>query len=206
MLDAPAYAELQMILDQLALVENFTFTRQAIDFYINARINSLPTWNNGAVPVGYWRIGFSDPAWLMSVNDPALDRSRIAFLDAEQFHARFHDGETGRPTVAYINRSNGTILVDPAPDQLYVMEIHCYPWQAALVDPTTRPWFPYSEYLVEALLTKLYLALDDSRRQDSAALQAAIMKRIKQSLGDERDHASASLTLDPVFYRRPIEL
>ena len=197
MMDAPAYAELQMILDQLALTENFTFTRTAIDFYITARINALPTT--------YWRIGFSDPAWLVSTDD-STERSRIMFLDQQAFHARFEDTITGRPTVAFINRGNGTIIVDPAPDQTYVMEIHCYPWQAALVTPASTPWFPYSEYLVEALLCKLYMTADDSRGQAALANREMLMKKIKRSLGDERDHASSRLTLDPQFYRTPMEL
>ena len=203
-MDAPAYAELQMILDQLCLTENFTFTRTAIDFAIDARINDLPALNNGA-NIGYWRIGFSDPAWIVS-NADSTERSRVLFLDQEAFHARFEDAITGRPTVAFINRANGTIIVDPAPDVAYTMEIHCYPWQAALALPSSRPWFPFSEYLVEALLCKLYMAKDDSRQQAAAQNRDMLMKKIKRSLGDERDHASARLTLDPLFYRRPMEL
>jgi hypothetical protein len=205
MVDAPGYAELQMILDELALVKNFTFTRTAVDFNITARINDLPTLNNGS-SVGYWRIGFSDPAWLVSTTSNVNDRSRITFLDAEQFHSRFEDGITGRPEIAYINRSNGTIIVDPAPDGPYIMEVHCYPWQAALATIDSRPWFPNSAYLVEALVEKLAFHQDDMRRQEAAQNKMMMMKRLVSSLGDERDHASTKIELDPTYYSTPMEL
>lgn len=200
---APAYLELQSILDTLALTETFTFTRTALDIPITGRINELPTVNNGSA-TGYWRIGFSDPCWIVP-NDNSNGRTRFHLLDAEQFHTRFEDGATGTPQIGYINRSNGTLIVDPAPNQSFTLELHFYPWQIPLSAISDRPWFPYTEYLVEALLCKLYLAQDDQRFQAAMLNRDGLMRKIKRSLGDDRDRASAILQLDPTFYRTPIQ-
>lgn len=198
--DAPftalAYVILQNHLDHLALTQNFTFTRTALDIDITARNNNLPTINNGA-SIGYWRVGFSDPAYIVS-NDNT-QRSPFYMLDVKQFHDRFQDGIIGTPQFGYINRAEGTITVDPAPDQVYTLELHFYPWQPGLADVDARPWFPYSEYLVQALLYYLYYQDDDSRRQDAKQNMMEMMKQIKGGTGDERDRPGR-LDLDPTVH------
>lgn len=193
---ALSYVVLQNHLDHLALTQNFTFTRTALDIDISARNNSLPTINNGAT-LGYWRVGFSDPAYIVSQNG---QRSPFYLLDVKQFHDRFQDGIIGTPLYGYINRANGTITVDPAPDNAgYQLELHFYPWQPGLADIGSRPWFPYSEYLVQALLYYVYTANDESRRADAAQKMAVMLKEIKGSTGDERDRPG-QLTLDPTVH------
>lgn len=195
-LAAPAYLELQSILDQLALTQTFTFKREAIDFYITGRNNSLPS--------NFWRVGFSDPCWIVNVNDSR--RERFFLLDAQEFHSRFQDGSIGTPVIGYINRTTGDITVEPAPDSTYVLELHYYPWQPALATVDDIPWFPFSQYLVQALLAELYLHQDDTRWQIAEQNRMRLMKEIKSSMGDDRDRASSQLTLDPQFYRPPVEL
>jgi hypothetical protein len=198
--DALAYMILQNHLDHLALTETFTFTRTALDITIDARINELPTINNGA-SIGYWRIGFSDPAWIVGTDG---GRQRFYFLDAQQFHDVFQDGIIGKPIYGYVNRSAGTLTVDPAPDTAYTLELHFYPWQPGLLDIDARPWFPFPEYLVQALLYYLYYAQDDTRRNDAKQNMAIMMKQIKGGMGDERDRASMTVQLDPLVYRTPM--
>lgn len=200
--DAPftalAYVILQNHLDHLALTQNFTFTRTALDIDISARNNNLPTINNGA-SIGYWRVGFSDPAYIV---DSAGNRSPFYLLDVKQFHDRFQDGIIGTPMYGFVNRAAGTITVDPAPDNAgYTLELHFYPWQPGLADVDARPWFPYSEYLVQALLYYLYYQDDDTRRADAQANMQRMMKEIKGSTGDERDRPG-TLELDPMFHSR----
>lgn len=195
-LDAPAYLELQSLLDQLATINTFTFTRTAIDFYITGRNNTLPS--------NFWRVGFADPCWI--VNSDNTQRNRFYLLDAQDFHSRFQDGATGTPQIGYINRNTGDITVDPAPDKTFILELHYYPWQPALSDVDARPWFPYTQYLVNALLCDLYLSQDDQRWQIADTNRQRLMKEIKGSMGDDRDRASSNLELDVRFYRPPVEL
>lgn len=196
-LDAPAYAYLQILLDQLALTQTFTFTRTALDFNITGRHNDLPP--------SYWRVGFADPCWLVS-DGAENDRTKFFLLDAEQFHNRFQDGIAGRPQWGYINRATGVITVDPEPDAAYILELHFYPWQPALAAITERPWFPHSQYLVNALLCDLYLTTDDQRWQIANSERSTLMKQIKGSMGDSTDRASKILQLDPAMYPTPVEL
>lgn len=195
-LDAPAYRELQSILDQLALTQTFTFTRSALDFYITGRNNTLPS--------NFWRVGFSDPCWIVNVD--GTQRNRFFLLDAQDFHTRFQDGATGTPQYGYINRNTGDLTVDPAPDREFILELHFYPWQPTLESVEARPWFPFTQYLVHSLLCEIYLSQDDTRMQVSQMERARLMKEIKGSLGDDRDRASNTLQLDPIWYRNPVEL
>lgn len=196
--DAPAYAALQMILDELALTQTFTFTRTAYNMEIAARHNNLPT--------NFWRVGFADPCFLFSDTANALDRSQFYLLDAQQFHRRFQDGVTGRPEVGFINRDTGVLTVDPAPDATYTLELHYYPWQPALATVTDYPWFPSARYLMNELLCTLYLRDSDPRWATADAERKDIMRKIKHSMGDSTDRASLSVDLDPTLYHRPIEL
>ncbi len=198
--NALAYQMLQNHLDFLATTETFTFTRTALNINITALINDLPTINNGA-SIGYWRIGFSDPAWIIG---PDGGRDRFTFLDAEQYHSMYEDGITGQPLYGYVNRAAGTLAVFPPPDAEYNLELHFYPWQPGLLDIDAKPWFPYSEYLVQALLYNLYFVQDDTRRMDAQQNMAMMMRKIKGSMGDERDRASMTLQLDPLVYHRPM--
>ena len=201
MMETPAYAGMQMILDHLSSVKTFTFTRKALDIYITARNNELPT--------DYWRIGFSDPGFIYPTEG---DRSQFIFLDAQQFHQRYQEGPTGVPRVGYVNRNNeatvgGSLTVDPPPDRPYILELHYYPYQARLVDVDTKPWFPFTQYLVNALLRDTYYVSEDDQRWAQAdAMCTRLMKEISSSIGDDRDRASMSVTLDPTVYSPPIEL
>jgi hypothetical protein len=185
-----------MILDHLATTQTFTFERTALDTTINARNNPLPP--------NYWRVGFSDPGYL--VDQVSNQRTPFYFLDAHEFHRRFQDGIVGRPYLGYINRNTGNITVDPEPDAEYTLELHYYPWEPALADKDAQPWLPYSQYLVNALLCDLYLHQDDTRWQQAAAERTRLMKEIKGAMGDDKDRASAKLELDPAMFPMPVEL
>jgi hypothetical protein len=198
LVDSPAYAGLQSLLDQLALTQIFTFKRTAIDFAIEGRATSLPS--------NYWRVGFADPCWMVSDSAEA-DRTQFRLLDAQDFHSRFQDGIVGRPLWGYINRDSGDLLVDPAPDQRYILELHYYPWQPALGTVDDRPWFPFTQYLVNALLRDTYFVIQsDDRWQIANAECTRLMKEIKGSMGDDKDRASASIQLNPSIYPMPIEI
>lgn len=198
LVDAPAYATLQIILDQLALTQTFTFTRTALDVTIASRHNDLPP--------NFWRVGFADPAFIYSNTPAVYDRQQFFLLDAQAFHRRFQDGQIGRPEVGYINRESGVLTVDPAPDQLYTIELHYYPWQPALADVDSIPWFPSSKYLLNDLLCTLYLHDSDQRYAIADKERKELMKQVKGSMGDSTDRASLQVELDPSFYHRPIEL
>ncbi len=197
MVDAPAYAFLQSHLDHLAVTQNFTFKRTAIDFYITGRANSLPS--------NFWRVGFADPCWIVAQGGQN-DRTRFYLLDADEFHTRFQDGIVGRPLIGYINRDSGDLLVDPAPEQTYILELHYYPWQPALATVNDRPWLPHTRYLVNSLLCDLYLNSDEQRWQIADRERTTLMKQIKGSMGDDKDRASATIQLSPQFYSPPMEL
>ena len=197
-LDAPAYACLQIILDELALVKTFTFTRTALNFSVVSLHNDLPA--------SFWRVAFSDPVWLSTAADAATTRERFYLLDSQEFHARQDDGVVGRPRFGYINRQLGVLTVNPEPDQAYIAELHYYPYQVAIADIDDYPWFPYSTWLVNKVLCDLYVTQDDTRYQIADKENKEIMKRISNSMGDERDRASAQLELDSRVYSRPFEI
>ena len=197
-LDAPAYACLQILLDQLALVKTFTFTRTALNFAVSSLHNDLPP--------SFWRVAFSDPCWMSTAADTARTRQRFYLLDAQEFHVRQEDGAVGRPLFGYINRQLGVLTVNPEPDQAYLGELHYYPYQVAIADITDVPWFPYSQYLVNKLLCDLYLTQDDTRYAIADKEAKELMKQISNSMGDERDRASAQLELDSRVYCTPMEL
>lgn len=197
-LDAPAYACLQIILDNLALTKTFTFTRTALNFSITSLHNDLPP--------SFWRVGFADPVWLSAVASTTDTRDRLYLLDAQEFHQYQQDGEVGRPRFGYINRQLGVLTVHPAPDQAYLAELHYYPHQVSIADIDDYPWFPYSQWLVNKLLCDLYVTQDDSRYAIADKENKEIMKQISNSMGDERDRASAQLALDSRVYSQPMEL
>ena len=196
--DAPAYVELQMILDHLAMAWDWPFGRVARTF--NIAIGDRTT----ELPTDFWRVSFDDPMWLVDCDN---GRSRLHNADEGVFFDRL--GVTGlslaRPTQVFIQKSSGLIFVDPIPDQVYAIEVHFQPWQIPLSGTDSKPWFPWSEYLVSALATKLALTQDDSRSAQEAALASKLMKEIRHSISDQGERI-ANVQLNPQFYRRPIRL
>lgn len=195
-LDAPAYVEFQMLLDTLALTWDWPFARVGKDIVLQGRITDLPT--------EFWRISIDDPIWIL---DCDKGRSRLHLADEGVFFDRLAvTGQSaGRPTLGFIQKSSGQLYVDPVPDQTYSAEVHFQPWRIPLGAIDSRPWFPWSEYLVEMLGAKLALTLDDSRAASCAAVATELMKGIRRSLNDQGER-TAQITLNREVYRPPIRL
>jgi len=196
----PAYQELQVLLDHLAMAYDWPFARVALNINITGRTQALPT--------AYWRPSFSDPLFLI---DQDGGRSQLQLTGEDIFYANLTTHSQGRPERFCIHKIgqddsvSGILVVDPAPDKTYLAEIHYQPWQAAITAITDKPWFPWSEYLVSALATKLALYQDDRRGSMEAQLAAKLMREIRHSISDQGQR-SATLRLNPQIYRTPLNL
>lgn len=195
-LDAPAYIELQWLLDHLAMAHDWPFTRTALSVPILSRENPLPAT--------FWRASVDDPLWLVSCDGT---RSRVHLDDEGEFFSALPGtgSPEGTPTRFWIQKSSQTLFVDPVPEQAYVGEFHFQPWQVPLSAIDSRPWFPWSEYLVAALAVKLCLNQDDSRAAAEQLRADKLMKEIRHSLSDQGERTS-QVRLNPNVYRRPLRL
>ena len=195
-LDAPGYVELQMLLDTLALSWEWPFARVGKDVVLQGRITPLPT--------EFWRMSVDDPIWIVDCNNR---RGRLHLADEGVFFDKLEvtGASTARPTIGFFQKSTGRLYVDPVPDQVYTAEIHFQPWRIPLATINDRPWFPWSEYLVEALGAKLGLTLDDQRAASCDQLASRLMKDIRRSLGDQGER-TAQIQLNREVYRPPIRL
>jgi hypothetical protein len=200
--NAPAYQELQTILDHLSLAWDWPFARTVCTFTISGRSANLPS--------NFWRIGFQDPLYVL---DESGARSRLVLQAPDKWHDMLGqpdsegDAGLGRPERGWLRKDNGQgiLYVDPIPDQTYTVEIHFYPWQCALTDPSDRPWFPYSHYLVSRLASVLALSQDDSRAQSEFQLAEKMMQEIRRSISDQ-DTRGRSIPLSRSTYRSPLRL
>lgn len=190
--EAPAYKELQILLDHLATAWDWPFSRTVCTFTVSGRSTDMPTH--------FWRIGFQDPFYII---DSDGGRSRLVLVGQDTFHDTVTDG-TGRPERGYVLLDSGAakLIVEPAPDASYTAEVHYYPWQCALVDTSDKPWFPYSAYLVSALAVRIAIGQDDSRVQEEAALATSMMKEIRQNISDGATRGLV-IPLSRQFYRTP---
>lgn len=195
-LNAPAYVELQMLLDHLALAWDWPFARVAVSLSLTARATVLPHQ--------FWRVSINDPLWIVDCNG---NRTRCPLADEGTFFNTISTPSEvmGRPEKFWIQKSSQTLFVDPKPDQTYLGEFHFQPWQPPLDDITSKPWFPWSEYLVSALAVKLCLNQDDSRADKEALLAVTLMKAIRGSLSEQGER-TATVQLSPLVYRRPLQL
>lgn len=192
---APAYLELQLILDSLALSWDWPFTRILCSMEVSDRCSDLPSILN--------RISFHDPFFIRDTQGNSLP---LRLLPEDEFFTTIsHDDVRGFPTRASIQKANGLLFVDPIPDQTYTVIVHLQPWQIPLAEITSLPWFPWSEYLVSALAVKLCLDQDDNRVQAEAQLAAKLFKEIRSSISDQGER-TAQVKLDPRVYRTPIRI
>ena len=195
---APAYLELQFILDNLALSYDWPFARVARSLSIGSGARSI------TLPSSFWRVSINDPLWIIDCNG---NRTRTILGDEDTFfdHITTPAQTRGRPERFWVQKSSQTLFVDPTADQDYVGEFHFQPWQVPLSDISDKPWFPWSEYLVSALAVKLCLNQDDTRMQAEAALALSLMTQIRRSLSEQGER-TATIQLNKSFFRRPLQL
>lgn len=204
-LTAPAYVELQMLLDTLATTENWPFRDDAVSIAVSTRTTVLPP--------DFWAMVITE-AYVIDADTGG--RSPLYLLGRKEFFARVTPANSavGMPSTGTIMKNrgaaaagtpNGTLIVDLSPDKAYLVEIHYNPIASPLAAITTKPWFPYHEYLVEALLVKLYFAQDDTRADGSRQERDRIMRKIRHAQADpgQRGH---QVDYDPLRYRPPLQL
>lgn len=198
-LDAPAYIQLQLLLDHLALSWDWPFTRIICEMPITARSQPVPT--------SLLRISFSDPFFITEpgtgIRTPLRLCSEEEFFKILQFSPEI--ALVSLPQRGFLQKSTGLLFVDPFPDKAYTAEVHLQPWQVQLETVDSLPWFPWSEYLFHALALELCLDQDDSRAQSEAQLAQVLFKEIRHSISDQGERTNR-LTLDPTVYRKPLRL
>lgn len=197
-LDAPAYQELQFLLDNLALAWDWPFKRIILALSIPVGTRTL------TLPHQFWRVSINDPMWIVDCNG---NRTRCILSDEDVFydHITTPAEVRGRPLRFNISKQAQLITFDPPADQQYAGEFHIQPWQVPLSDISDRPWFPFSEYLVSALAVKLCLNQDDSRAEAEAAMATQKMTEIRRSISEQGER-TATVQLSKEFYRKPLQL
>lgn len=207
-LTAPAYVQLQAILDHQAQRRHWPFRHDARTLTLNSRITALP--------LDFWRAAFNQ-AFLVDVNGV---RSVLPIIGLSDFHSEISSVSwqqgtttaTGRPQYITIFKHQGTsgggtgegkIIADVTPDTTYYLELHYDPMASPLSAITSVPWFPWSQWLIEALVCDLYLSQDDSRYQLAAMSRDKLMREILDSLSDPGQRGAA-IGYDPLRYVRPM--
>src|SRR5882724_8104782 len=96
-LTAPAYVELQMLLDHLALAWDWPFARIARSIPLLSRTVTLPT--------EFWRVSINDSMWVVDCNG---DRTRPIHDDEDVFFDRITTPLTlvARPERWFIQKSS----------------------------------------------------------------------------------------------------
>lgn len=187
-LTAPAYMELQQILDHLALVWDWPWSRIPCKVILDSRCVDLPSI--------FWRVAHDDPFWITAPGE----RYRVPLNFGGDFFGKMQADTYGPPERIHINKIQGNLYVDPIPDQTYEGELHLQPWHVPLTEITSIPWFPYSSHLVSALAIRLNLQQDDNRADKEAVLEQQLFKQIRHSISDQGER-SATITLNPEIYR-----
>lgn len=203
-LDAPAYIQLQVILDQLALTQDWPFRHDALTLTCASQIVALP--------LDYWRSSFTN-AYLL--DSSGLRLGPIPIRGHEDFHdalpQALASGVTGTPSFLSIQKNRGAanggsgagqIVFDVAPARTFYLELHYDPIASPLSAISSKPWFPYSQYLVQALLCELYLAQDDTRMVAAASERERLWAQIRRGQSDAGQR-SAAVGYDAGFYRAP---
>lgn len=205
-LTAPAYVALQGILDTLEQSYDWPFTDDATTITISTRTTTLP--------LDFWRVTFAS-AFL---TDPESGgRFPIPLIGHEEFHRQLTPSThgTGQPVrltvfknLGYANgvqAPQGSIMADPVPNKPYYLELHYNPMRIPLAGITTIPWFPWSEYLTEALLVKIYFMEDDTRVAGAIAERDRLLAVIRQGMSDAGQRPAA-IRLSSTHYRTPVRL
>jgi hypothetical protein len=204
-IDAPAYLELQAILDHLAQNFDWPFRDDALTLNVSTRTTILPD--------DYWNTWFTE-AYVIHPDTGV--RTPLYILGRAEFHSRMSPANvtTGMPTIASIMKHRGAaalgtpegvLLVDLAPDRTYPIELHYNPQAVPLAAITSIPWFPYSQYLIESLLVKLYFNQDDSRAASAAAERERLWMEIRRAQSDAGQRGQ-QVQYDPLVYRQPLRL
>ena len=200
-----AYCVLQSILDHLAQAWDWPFRNDALTIQVSTRTTELPS--------DYWRATFNG-AYII---DPVTNRRLPLQLLASQ---DFHDGlvpsesGSGQPSSIQIIKNSGSavagsphgiVYVDIVPDRTYFVELHYSPLALPLTNITTKPWFPWSMYLIKAVAVELFIHQDDSRRSDVAAERDRLFRDIRRSLA-EPGQRSGQVRHNANVFRTPIRI
>jgi hypothetical protein len=202
-LAAHAYVALQSLLDHLAQAWDWPFRNDALSLQVSTRTTELPS--------DYWRATFNG-AFLV---DPITNRRYpLQLLGSQEFHEGLIPAEegTGRPSSVQIIKNSGSatggsphgvLYTDIVPDRTYFIELHYSPLAVPLAAITTKPWFPWSYYLIKALAVELFVHQDDNRRADVAAERDRLFRDIRRSLSEPGQRANrvrynTSVFRDPV--------
>lgn len=204
-LTAPSYVKLQALLDDLALTGDWPFREDVYTLSVSSRSTGLPP--------DYWQLGPSSAFWV----DPLTNaRTPVRVLPREDWHANVLPSEYGRgvPTSLFIGKNQGAagggtpagvVMVNPAPITSGLLELHYPPLPVALAAITSKPWFPYSLYLIKAVATELLIAQDDQRAVGVAQERERLFSRIRLSLSDGGSR-QRTIKLNPDLYRPPLRI
>ena len=201
-LDAPAYVRLQALLDHEAQSGDYPFRNDRLTISVSSRLTTLPS--------DFWRATFPE-AWIY---DSSGDRQPLRIMGEGDLHAHLSDATkaTGLPLACgvMLNRGaaqggapQGVLLVEPAPDRAYLVELPYQPLALPLGTITSTPWFPYSLWLIKALATELFINQDDTRMLPVAAERDRLKREIQRTQHGPgmRD---AQLGMHPNVFRTPL--
>jgi hypothetical protein len=201
-LTAPAYVRLQALLDHEAQSGDYTFRNDRLTITVSSRVTTLPS--------DFWRATFPE-AWLY---DSAGNRQPLRIMGEGDLHAHLSDASkgTGQPSACGIllNRGaaqggtpEGALLVEPAPDRAYRVELPYQPLALPLGTITSKPWFPYALWLIKALAVELFVNQDDTRMMP-VALERDRIKREIQRTQHGPGMRNAQLGMHPTVFRTPL--
>jgi hypothetical protein len=184
-IDAHAYVKLQAILDDLALSGDWPFRQDATTIQIQGRTTSLPS--------DYWHATNANLYW---IHPDTGNRLPVRLVDRETFHGMIRPSTQtdGPPELACIVKNQGAadggssptgvIMVDPVWSTNYWLELHYSPLAVPLAATSSKPWFPYTHYLIKALAVELLTHQDDQRAIGVAQERERLYAKIRQSQGD----------------------
>ena len=203
-LTAPAYVRLQALLDHEAQSGDYPFRNDRLTITVSSRLTTLPS--------DFWRATFPDAR----IYDQAGNALPLRILGEGDFHAILTDASTstGMPTAAgvMLNRGSaqagtpeGVLIVEPAPDGPYQVELPYQPLSLPLGTISSKPWFPYSLYLIKALACELFVNQDDTRMVP-VAMERDRLKREIQRTQHGPGMRNARLGMSPSVFRPVVRL
>jgi hypothetical protein len=151
------------------------------------------TGRTTALPSDYWHATFTE-AWYI---DPDTGhRGEVRLLDRRTWHDTIvpsNQGD-GPPESACVVKNQGAadagsaptgvIMVNPVWSTHYLLELHYNPLPVPLALITTKPWLPFSLYLIKRLAGELLQDQDDQRAAGTLMLAATLKRDILKSSVD----------------------
>lgn len=206
-LAAPAYVKLQAILDHEALSGDWPFRMDATTLTIPANTRTV------GLPSDYWQAPFTECWW---IHPDTGHRTQIRLQDRRGFHDHLMPTGDGKapPLEAMIAKNqgaadggtpSGVVMVNPVWDRSYLLELHYSPLAIPLAAITTKPWLPFSLYLIKRLVAELFSDQDDQRMLVATA-QADKLKRDLKLASSDPGQRARSIPVSADVFAPPVRI